>query len=283
MGDNAYKSISKLLQQHQDITIGSNDPSYEAFVQALQDYAMGYHNDHIKCLLWIEKTKGVRSFYPISDVLKLGVRQVLINAYNLNSNPYSDNELTLNDIEIPKPLSIGVHFYKQERSNLHKINTREYTFHSGGYFPFINKSLLDLSPFQINKRVKLDDMYCFCYAMQQSKLFKDNEIDTLQRIIQIRCLPRKVIKHICYKFKVNITVKEKGRNHKCFVDNARGTIVLYLLYNHYMLSQSYDKYGNVIVDLTIKHCRLSRLINMLLHHNLMNAINRNTLSMLNNT
>ena len=79
----------------------------------------------------------------------------------------------------------------------------------GSFFPFINLSNLDLSEFQIFSKIDKKNYKdnCFVYALIQSGVFNDEEINHLRYYVQTKSMPNNKIKEISEKFKCSFVVK----------------------------------------------------------------------------
>ena len=120
---------------------------------------------------------------------------------------------------------------------------------TGGFFPFINVSDIDLTRYGIY--TSLDDPSindsCLLHAFTQSKILSDNEIELLKSFITTRMIPQTQLKDISNTFHIHITVKkiyeQTGKSSFDeygveFKDNR--TINLIVVYDHYMLNETVD-------------------------------------------
>ena len=121
----------------------------------------------------------------------------------------------------------------------------------GGFFPYINLSDIDLTPYQIFKSVSKNNYKdnCLVYACIQSKVFTDDEINHLRYMVKTRMIPNKFIYEIAKYFKCHFIVRRiyedydiknqqkikiDTRNKKWAKDFKR-TVDLLLFKNHYMI------------------------------------------------
>ena len=123
----------------------------------------------------------------------------------------------------------------------------------GGFFPYINRSRVDLRPYQIfssvNKKNYKDN--CFVYACIQSGVFNEEEINHLRFTVQTKTLPNNRINEIAQQFKCNFIVRrieEKyGTRHAAqrMIDTRKKEwgkgfercVDLILYKEHYMINQ----------------------------------------------
>ena len=134
----------------------------------------------------------------------------------------------------------------------------------GGFFPYINLSDIDLTPFQIFNTIDKNNYRdnCFVYALIQSGVFSEEEIEHLRYMVQTRTIPNDKIKQISQAFSCHFVInkiyedKEIRRQMKLAVDtrnkpwaiNFKRTVNLILYKNHYMF---YD--GVPVSTYYIKH------------------------------
>ena len=130
-------------------------------------------------------------------------------------------------------------------------DNREYL--EGEFFPFTNRSGVDLSVLQIFDSIKKENYNdsCFVYACIQSGLFSNEEIDYLRSIIRTRKLPQRLIKEVSRTFRTHFTIKYIDENRplkrqmRIYIDTKKLTcfknenfdrsITLLLYKKHYML------------------------------------------------
>jgi len=78
----------------------------------------------------------------------------------------------------------------------------------GGFFKYYNKTNIDLTDFQIyNYEPKKYDENCFVYALMQSELFTEIEINSIKCMCSGIYVPCNKIKEVCVKFDLTIRVK----------------------------------------------------------------------------
>ena len=124
----------------------------------------------------------------------------------------------------------------------------------GSFFPYVNLTQIDLSPFQIFRSIERKNYRdnCFVYACIQSRVFTEDEITHLRFHVQTRSIPNNKIMEIAQTFKCHFTVcridekadvrhqqniKVDTRKKPWAKDFKRG-IRLLLFKDHYMLYQN---------------------------------------------
>ena len=107
----------------------------------------------------------------------------------------------------------------QEMINLKQItiipfNKRKDT-NQGGFFLYYNKTAIDLKDFQIyNSEPKSYDDNCFVYALKQSGLLTDTEINSIKFMCAGLYVPTNKIKEVSDKYNLTIRVKKIYENDK---------------------------------------------------------------------
>ena len=116
----------------------------------------------------------------------------------------------------------------------------------GSFWPYINKSGINLEKYQIfssfDKNNYVDN--CFVYACKQSNLFDSNEIESLINVIKVRRVPSKTVKKVSEIFKksIKITKLYDDGTSKISVDTRKDfpekpCLNLLLFKDHYMLNE----------------------------------------------
>lgn len=84
----------------------------------------------------------------------------------------------------------------------------------GGFFKYYNKTAIDLIDFQIyNSEPKKYDENCFVYALMQSEILTETEINSIKYMCTGIYVPCNKITEICEKFNLTIRVKINSENH----------------------------------------------------------------------
>jgi len=106
----------------------------------------------------------------------------------------------------------------------------------GAFFPYYNKSEIDLTDFQIfknNDEANYDEN-CFVYALRQSNMLTDEELYTLKSMCIGLYIPTNKISKICEKFKIYIRIKHINHHTtKNYGNKKDPEIVLGLIDKHY--------------------------------------------------
>lgn len=147
-----------------------------------------------------------------------------------------------------------------------------------GYFPYLNKSCLNLERYGIYKELK-DEYFkdnCLVHALKMSGAMNEEELNTLRSMINTRYVRNKHLKIIAEKFGLVIAVSRWNEEKKELMKPLRyGTdgkeIKLLARCNHYMI---FDKTVEVedLVGVKGKKMPLNRLLNVLFDMGLMEEI-----------
>lgn len=147
-----------------------------------------------------------------------------------------------------------------------------------GYFPYLNKSCLNLERYGIYKELNEDNYKdnCLIHALKMSGLMSEEELNTLRSMINTRYVRNKHLKFIAEKFGLVIAVSRWNEEKKELMKPLRyGTdgkeVKLLARCNHYMI---FDKTVDVedLVNEKGKKMPLNRLINVLFDMGLMEEI-----------
>ena len=145
--------------------------------------------------------------------------------------------------------------------NLSRLKSLGKDHNEGAFFPYYNKSEIDLTDFQIfknNDEANYDEN-CFVYALRQSNMLTDEELYTLKSMCIGLYIPTNKISKICEKFKIYIRIKHLNHHTtKNYGNKKDPEIVLGLIDKHYFFVKQipYTMYS-------IKYLIESDLINLI--------------------
>ena len=156
-----------------------------------------------------------------------------------------------------------------------------------GYFPYLNKSCLNLERYGIYKELKEENYSdnCLIHALKMSGLMSEEELNTLRSMMNTRYIKNKHLKYVAERFGLVIAVSRWNEEKKELMKPLRyGTepqsgesvahgkeVKLLARCNHYMI---FDKTVEVedLVNVKGKKMPLNRLINVLFDMGLMEEI-----------
>ena len=147
-----------------------------------------------------------------------------------------------------------------------------------GYFPYLNKSCLNLERYGIYKELNEDNYKdnCLIHALKMSGLMSEEELNTLRSMINTRYVRNKHLKFVAEKFGLVIAVSRWNEEKKELMKPLRygqggKEVKLLARCNHYMI---FDKTVDVedLVNVKGKKMPLNRLINVLFDMGLMEEI-----------
>ena len=148
-----------------------------------------------------------------------------------------------------------------------------------GYFPYLNKSCLNLERYGIYKELKEENYSdnCLIHALKMSGLMSEEELNTLRSMMNTRYIKNKHLKYVAERFGLVIAVSRWNEEKKELMKplrygpNGGKEIKLLARCNHYMI---FDKTVNVedLVNEKGKKMPLNRLLNELFKMNLLEEI-----------
>lgn len=134
-----------------------------------------------------------------------------------------------------------------------------------GFFPFINKSDIDLRRFGIFSSLDDSDINdsCLVQAFRASTILTEEELNMLTSFIKTRYVPQTAFKEISNLFKIHINCKivyEDKTSHVDFGPEFEKTIKLIIINNHYMLNDTTNvsefyikRYNEINQDIRFKY------------------------------
>lgn len=152
-----------------------------------------------------------------------------------------------------------------------------------GYFPYLNKSCLNLERYGIYKELKEENYSdnCLIHALKMSGLMSEEELNTLRSMMNTRYIKNKHLKYVAERFGLVIAVSRWNEEKKELMKPLRygpkdlrtngKEIKLLARCNHYMI---FDKTVNVedLMGEKGKKMPLNRLLNELFKMNLLEEI-----------
>ena len=117
---------------------------------------------------------------------------------------------------------------------------------TAGFFPFINTTDIDLSRYGIFKNTRDDAINesCLIQALKSSGMVCENDLNMIRSFMKTREIPLTILRDVCDLLKIHIYIqydKQDGKqtNHQDFgiEYKTRGTIKLFVLYNHFILNE----------------------------------------------
>ena len=156
-----------------------------------------------------------------------------------------------------------------------------------GYFPYLNKSCLNLERYGIYKELKEENYSdnCLIHALKMSGLMSEEELNTLRSMMNTRYIKNKHLKYVAERFGLVIAVSRWNEEKKELMKPLRygakpqsgesvahgKEVKLLARCNHYMI---FDKTVDVedLVNVKGKKMPLNRLINVLFDMGLMEEI-----------
>ena len=158
-----------------------------------------------------------------------------------------------------------------------KGQTKTKTKRGGAYFPYFNKTDIDLKRYQIfteeeaNKNLEEYNDNCLIYALRKGGL-DETKLKTLKLKCNMREIPQCKLKDICNELKIKITIKQISSTHQDIKYGTEGTeYKLGLLEKHYFLNEdmnispyyfrNYDQIKDISEKKRIQDILTLRLLN----------------------
>ena len=116
---------------------------------------------------------------------------------------------------------------------------------AGGFFPFLNKSSLDLSQFDIFNEINYENYKnnCFIDALINSNKFNEEEINLLKSSVYTRLITFDYIQKICDLLNIDITLRipnDENYNTTAKIfkskNKSRFNLVMFIYYDHFMIN-----------------------------------------------
>ena len=217
------KNVSKGISF--DVDIADNEDKRVAFTETLRRiYSKRYGNKKVvvkahtidgkfKWFTLSDKHNMESTIGHISGEIDLGENQSDTNPYvNSSFVPVSYELLFLN---MKKGSSTKFTVYKinpETNKPYHEdveIDEDYRATPEGSFFPYINCSKIDLTPYQIFSNIDPKNYKdnCFVYACIQSGVFTEDEITHLRFYVQTKSVPNNKILEVAKQFKCNFIVK----------------------------------------------------------------------------
>ena len=127
---------------------------------------------------------------------------------------------------------------------------------TAGFFPFINTTDIDLTRYGIFTNTHEDDINesCLIQSLKASGMVSENDLNMVSSFMKTREIPLTILRDVCELLKIHIYIQydkpcfaqlccnkpsEKQTNHQDYglEYKHRGTVKLFILYNHFILNE----------------------------------------------
>ena len=163
------------------------------------------------------------------------------NTIGLLINAFVDNDVDMKDSDT----NILDTFVDVESVDLEFIPSIGGSRRNAGYFPFINKSNIDLSEFGIySNESEIKNESCLITACRSSKLFDEEQMKMIESVIKTRNVLKSDLKHLAKLFDIHIHVSiitdyETGKtSHDEYNKGKEKRLKLLIAYNHYLINKT---------------------------------------------
>jgi len=179
----------------------------------------------------------------MSNLIKLKNMPYMITKEEAkDSSQYTISEVHLNDtIRIDK-------WFPEEEAEKKKKRKQD-RLSKADFFPFLNKTIVDLTRYQIYDHINKNNYKnnCFIFALIQSKLFTDVEINNVKTYVHDRSVPLNKLETIAQLLKTKITVrKDSEQSSRVFGADFEKHLKLGILNEHYFIIEK-TKYNNYAI------------------------------------
>ena len=232
-------NIKANKKQSFTVDIGDKEDKRLAFAEMLRNL---YKNCKDKVLVKATTLSGSSKWFTLShehDIEKIVGH--ISGVIDLETDS-SDTNPWVEDVFIP--VSYEIKFEKKNKG---------YNLVDGGFFPYLNLTDIDLTPFQIFDTVDKNNYKdnCFVYSIIQSGTFSEEEIQHLRYMIRTRNVPNEKIVKVSKQFKCHFVVSKiyENRDIKCqrklvvdtrkepWAKDFKRIVKLILFKNHYMINK----------------------------------------------
>ena len=240
---NKTHELTKSLLKKQDFTIYFNNSNRLSIMHAFIEAAKiaGPKLGNINTRLTAVDSNGNLSYEHLQPNT-INFLEDLFNDPDFENIPsYDQFENTIKDI-----VELRVEFIPR------KTGTRK----TAGFFPFINTTNIDLTRYGIFTNTNEDAINdgktgsspgsesCLVQSLKASGLVSDNDLNMIRSFMRTREIPLTILRDVCDLLKIHIYIQydkpgEKQTNHQDYgiEYKQRGTIKLFILFNHFILNE----------------------------------------------
>ena len=149
-----------------------------------------------------------------------------------------------------------------------------------GFFPFINKSEIDLSCYGIyNNENDIKNESCLLTAIRSSDILNEHQLELLHSMLRTRNVMKTDLRKISDEFKFNVhvrTIKDGGKDshYEIINNNNYPLLKLVVVNNHFMLNKTTFAFGKKLAPQTIvKKLSEQNLLEPISDKKIMNLVN----------
>ena len=239
---NSFQRFMKMMEQYTDIKNASEEEKRKMFTEytnMCKLLANGRKRNKTVKIMW--NKKGIKSrhmLFSFITALQTIEKKATINKrilidptdndglqkhYNLQPDTFEYLTDLLNDVA-PQEMKFSESDIYESYDNWKyvEVSFKDIKNNRGGFFPYINKTSLDLSVYGIYNRINEENYKdnCFIQALRNSNVFSDEEMKLIKSFVNTRVVRLEDIQQICDTMKCEISVRyerdmdEKEREKK---------------------------------------------------------------------
>ena len=259
-----YTQTMPLIAQHRNIDISfdeyQNIPQLYGLISALK--SLNYANYDVR--LTITDTNDIVSYAHANE----NTINFLFNSFSENQDVGDSSAVLLNNIVDVK--TIHLDFIRKNNDGVQ----------APGFFPFVNKSAIDLSAYGIyNDERDIKNESCLLTAIRSSGVIDEKKFNLLSAMLRTRNVMKSDLRKISAEFKFNVhvrTMKDGGKDshYEIINDESYPQLKLVVVNNHYMLNKTTEAFGKKLsIHTIIKKLNDQHLLEPISDKKLMELVN----------
>ena len=257
---NVMPIISRRINETIEFDEMHNIPQLYGLIEALK--TINYAKYDVR--LTINDSNGVTSYAHANE----NTINFLFNSFSEYQDVGDSSDVLLNNICDVKNIYLDF------------IEKTDAGVNAPGFFPFLNKSDLNLTAYGIyNDEKDIKNESCLLTAIRSSGLLNENQLNLLSSMLKTRNVMKSDLRKISDEFKFNVhvrTIKEGGKDshYEIINDVNYPKLKLVVLFNHYMLNKTmkaFDK--NLSIQTIIKKLNEHDLLKPISSEKLMDLVN----------
>ena len=238
-----YRSAMPIVARKQNTTLNFDQnesviPQVYGLVEALK--TMNYGKYDIRLTI-TDANNSISYAHANENTINL-----LFNSFYDYQDVGDSMDALINNIRDVK--TIGIDFI--EKNNQGGVQ-------APGFFPFINKSEIDLSSYGIyNNENDIKNESCLLTAIRSSAILNEHQLELLQSMLKTRNVMKTDLRKISDEFKFNVhvrTIKDGDKDsHYEIINNKNYPLLkLVVVNNHFMLNKTTEAFGKKLTPQTI--------------------------------
>ncbi len=262
---NYYRDVMPIIAQKQNTTLNFDQnenviPQVYGLIEALKTINYGKYDIR----LTITDINNSISYAHANE----NTINFLFNSFYDYQDVGDSSEILLNNICDVK----NIHLDFIEKTNA--------GVQAPGFFPFINKSELDLTMYGIyNDEKDIKNESCLLTAIRSSGLLNENQLELLHSMLRTRNVMKTDLRKISDEFKFNVhvrTIKDDGKDshYEIINNNNYPLLKLVVVNNHFMLNKTMTAFNKKLsIQTIVKKLSEQNLLEPISDEKIMNLVN----------